>query len=118
MIGLGRVIANELPMLACRRIEIAPDLDDAAAADALAAELDAADAEAETSWTRAGPAGRRRGCAGGCRRSRAAVTARWRWHSRNRAFSTVCAGAASLRRNPGRVRWRSRYGRQGSISAT
>jgi phthiocerol/phenolphthiocerol synthesis type-I polyketide synthase C len=47
MLGLMRVLANEMPALRPRRIDLAPDLPPEAAARRLAAELDAPDAEPE-----------------------------------------------------------------------
>jgi NADPH:quinone reductase-like Zn-dependent oxidoreductase/acyl carrier protein len=47
LLGLMRVLANEMPALAPRRIDIAPDLPAEAAARRLAAELDAAAPEPE-----------------------------------------------------------------------
>jgi phthiocerol/phenolphthiocerol synthesis type-I polyketide synthase C len=52
--ALARVIANEYPAIACRRIDLTPELTATAADECLAAELSAAGGEAETRWTEAG----------------------------------------------------------------
>ncbi|MBB2201129.1 type I polyketide synthase [Gluconacetobacter tumulisoli] len=52
--AFARVIANEYPALACRRIELSPDLSDPEAESCLDAELGATDGESELRWTAEG----------------------------------------------------------------
>jgi phthiocerol/phenolphthiocerol synthesis type-I polyketide synthase C len=54
VLGLMRVLANEMPALRARRLDLAPELTPEAAARRLAAELDAPDAEPEVTLTGAG----------------------------------------------------------------
>jgi len=54
VLGLGRVIANEMPGIGCRRIDLAGNLDVTAAAAALVSEISARDGEAEVIWTAQG----------------------------------------------------------------
>jgi acyl transferase domain-containing protein/NADPH:quinone reductase-like Zn-dependent oxidoreductase/acyl carrier protein/SAM-dependent methyltransferase len=51
VLGLGRVIANEMPGIGCRRIDLAGKLDVTAEAAALVSEIAIRDGESEVIWT-------------------------------------------------------------------